>query len=415
MAKSSFIIGSDKSVMGGLLLSKEAASDFPQVGSNVNGKVIYVGKNEVYVDINGLTTGLIRGRELNDESGDYINLHPGDEIEATLVELENEYGLMELSLRHAGHQKAWTQLTDLLDQGSTVIATAIDANKGGLMVKVGGVMGFLPVSQLTSQNYPRVEGGDKNRILELLKGMIGKSFETKVIDVDEATDKLIVSEKAAWEEKQQADISEYKADDVVEGRVSGIVDFGVFVEFGKGLEGLVHISEMAWHRVDKPGDMFKVGEPVQAKIIEIDGAKISLSIKRTKQDPWKKAAESFTVGSKVKGKVLKVNPFGLFVELSPEIHGLAHISELSNKKIKDINQIAKAGDIMDFFVISIEPEMHRLGLSLKEKKADTNSDQTENNEDDKNNIKVEKKSDEKTDNKNQDKKDVTSDSKSETV
>lgn len=352
--------------MADLLKKKDSVlQKMPALNQNVTGKIVYIGKNEVYVDIDGVITGLIRGRELVDESIEHLSLHIGDEIEATLVEYENEYGLPELSLRHAGHQKAWDQLRAYMNEAKTISVTAVDANKGGLMVKVGGVLGFLPVSQLTSQHYPRVEGGDKAKILEILKGFINTIFDVKVIDLDQATEKLIVSEKVAFEEKQQLDISEFKVDDVIEGKISGIVDFGVFIEFGTGLEGLTHISEMAWHRVDKPADLFKIGDVVGAKIIEIDGAKISLSIKRVTDDPWVTAAKEFTVGEKVKGKVLKVNPFGLFVELNKDIHGLAHISELSDKKIKNIEDIAKAGDEMEFFIISVEPENHRLGLSLK--------------------------------------------------
>ncbi|MFH1145976.1 MAG: S1 RNA-binding domain-containing protein [bacterium] len=349
------------------LLAGSHSRSIPKIGDLVEGKIIFIGKNEVYVDIDGLTTGVVRGKEVHDESGEYAHLKLGDTVKATLLDLENELGAMELSFRFAGHQKAWGSLHETVKKNMAVLAMIMDANKGGLMVKLGGVTGFLPVSQLTPEHYPRVEGGDKGKILEKLKDLIGKELEVKVLDANERDGKLIVSEKAAWEEKQQSNLASYKVGDIIDGRISGLVDFGAFIEFGNGLEGLAHISELAWQRLDRPHDIYRTGQTVQAKIIEIEGAKISLSIKQTKDDPWKTAAEKYQIGQKVKGKVLKVNPFGLFVELDPEIHGLAHISELSNKKIKSADEAAKPGDELEFTIISLEPEHHRLGLSLKPK------------------------------------------------
>lgn len=345
-----------------------AEGDFikiPKVGELVKGKVIDVGKSEIRIDLDGLTTGIVRGREFYDESNEYNNLSVGDDVEATVLELENENGEMELSFRFAGHQKAWANLNDLKTKGEIVDAEIVDANKGGLMVRVGKVNGFLPVSQLMPEHYPRVPGGDKNKILERLKSYVGTKFEVKIIDANEQESKMIVSEKAAWEEKQKEVISSFKVSDIVDGTVTAVTDFGVFVEFGPNLEGLIHISELAWQRIDNPSDIVKVGDAVKAQIINIEGSKIFLSTKKLKDDPWKDVASRYNIGQVVKGKVLKVNPFGLFVELDPEIHGLAHISELSEKPIDDPKTIASIGDVIDFKVISIEPAQHRLGLSRK--------------------------------------------------
>ncbi|MFA4937219.1 MAG: S1 RNA-binding domain-containing protein [Patescibacteria group bacterium] len=350
--------------MDKLLESAEVAG-IPKVGDLVEGKIIAISKSEVRLDIDGLTTGIIRSRELFDESGEYTTLKLGDKVQATVLESENENGEMELSFRRAGHQKAWDKLEDLKSQSGIVIVKVVDANKGGLMVKLGHMPGFLPVSQLTVEHYPRVEGGDKGRILELLKKFIGQNFEVKIITVDEADEKLIVSERAAWEEQQKGKLDKYQPGAVVEGEVSGVVDFGCFVKFDDGLEGLVHISELAWQRIDNPSEVVKVGQRVKAKIINVEGSKISLSLRRLMDDPWKKVQEKYKVGTKVKGKVLKVNPFGLFVELDEEIHGLAHISELSDKPIQDAAQVAKIGEVIDFRVISLDPQEHRLGLSIK--------------------------------------------------
>lgn len=346
-------------------MQKMETLQLPKEGELIKGTVISTAKNLVRLDLAGIFTGVVRGPELHDESGEYSSIEIGDEVEATVLSVENESGEVELSFLHAGHQKAWDNLESLMKEGNIIGAKIISANKGGLMARVGHVVGFLPVSQLTTEHYPRVEGGDKNKILEKLNQLVNKTFEVKVIDVDEADEKLIVSEKAAWEEKQKDLLSKYKVGTAVEGTVSGVVDFGAFVEFDEGLEGLVHISELAWQRIDNPHDIIKVGDKVRAEIIAVDGSKISLSIKKLQEDPWKKAAERYTVGEVVKGKVLKVNPFGLFVELDDEIHGLAHVSELSNTPVEDPTTIAKAGDELEFKIISIESEQHRLGLSIK--------------------------------------------------
>jgi len=352
-----------------------AEGDFvkiPKIGEIVKGHVIDISRSEIRLDIDGLTTGIVRGREFYDESNEYSDIKVGDEVEATVIELENENGEMELSFRFAGHQKAWDNLNNLKSEGEIVKAVITDANKGGLMIKVGKISGFLPVSQLMPEHYPRVPGGDKNRILDRLKSYIGKGFEVKIIDANEAEDKLIVSEKAAWEEKQKDVIASYKVGDKVEGKVTAVTDFGVFVEFGEdNLEGLIHISELAWQRIDDPNDLVKVGDKVKAEIINVEGSKIFLSIKKLKEDPWSNVSKKYKIGDKVKGKVLKINPFGLFVELDNDIHGLAHISELSNKPINDPNEVAKIGDELEFKILSIEPENHRLGLSLKDSKPDS--------------------------------------------
>ena len=348
------------------LINEGNYAEIPKVGDIVKGKVIDIERSEIRVDIEGFTTGIVRGKEFFDAGSEPADLKIGDEVEATVIELENENGEMELSFRFAGHQRAWDELSALKNGSLPVKAVITDANKGGLMVKVGKVPGFLPVSQLTPEHYPRVPGGDKNKILERLRSYIGQDFSVKVIDVNESEEKLIVSEKANWEEKQKEVIAGYKAGETVEGKVTAVTDFGVFVEFGQDkLEGLVHISELAWQRIDDPNDLVKVGDVIKAEIINVEGSKIFLSMKKLKDDPWKSIGDKYQVGQTVKGKVLKVNPFGLFVELDPDIHGLAHISELSDKQISDAGEAAKPGDVLDFKILSLEPANHRLGLSLR--------------------------------------------------
>jgi len=346
------------------LLADKDWLKIPKVADVVKGKIISVSKNEIRVDIEGYKTGVVRGRELFAEANEYADLKLGDEVVATVIDMENELGEVELSFRYAGQQKAWETLRKLMETGELLPAKIIEANKGGLLARVNHVNGFLPVSQLSPDNYPRVSGGDKIKILEKLKSFVGTSMNVKVIDVNEREEKLIVSEKAVWEEAQKGVLDKYKIGDVVEGVITAIADFGVFVKFDN-LEGLVHISEIAWQRIDHPRDLVKVGDSVKAEIIGIEGSKLFLSMKKLIQDPWKNVGEKYKIGELVEGKILKINPFGFFVELDRDIHGLAHISELSKKPVKNVADIGKIGDTMKFKIVSIEPEQHRLGLSLK--------------------------------------------------
>lgn len=365
MVKKKIIAPKTTSRMQELLDKDSSLVTLPKVGDIIKGKVISANKKEVLLDIEGLTTGIIRGKELCNELAEFSELKPGADAEATVLELENEKGMLELSFRYAGHQKTWAVLETGKAENQTVQAKINDANKGGLLITVNHVPGFLPVSQLSPEYYPRIQGGDKNKILEKLKSYVGKTFPVKVLDINEEAEKLIVSEKAAWEETQKEIFSKYKVGDIIEGKITAVTDFGAFVEFGEKLEGLIHISELAWQRIDNPSDLFKVGDSIKAEIIKIDGSKIFLSSKKLHEDPWKNVSEKYKIGDIVEGTVLKVTPFGLFVELDKDIHGLAHISELSAKPVASVDAIAKSGQIMKFKIVSIEPTEHRLGLSLK--------------------------------------------------
>ena len=345
------------------MLDKENIK-IPQTGDIVKGTVLAASKAEVKLDIDGVTTGVVRGRELYFEAEEYANLKPGDEVEATIIEEENENGEMELSFRSAGQQKAWSTLIDALENRKILKVKVNDANKGGLIVSFAQIQGFLPVSQLAPENYPRVNGGDKSKILDKLKSFVGTDFEVKVMAIDEKDEKLIVSEKEAWQEKQRDIISKYKVGSVVTGEITALTDFGVFVSFGENLEGLIHISELAWQRIDDPSDLFKVGDKIKAEIISIEGSKIFLSAKKLLADPWQGVEKKYAVGQAVAGTILKVNPFGLFVELDQDIHGLAHISQLGLAPEQKISEIYKAGDKKEFTVVSIEPKEHRLGLTI---------------------------------------------------
>ncbi|MFH1315773.1 MAG: S1 RNA-binding domain-containing protein [Candidatus Uhrbacteria bacterium] len=347
-----------------LLVDGDYLKKIPQAGDVVVGKVISTSRREVRLDIEGVTTGVVRGREVFAESGDYAELEPGAEIEATVIDIENENGEMELSFRFAGQQKAWEELRKLFISGEIVPAKVVEANKGGLIIRLNNITGFLPVSQLSPDNYPRVSGGDKQKILDKLKSFVGTNMDARVIDVNEAEEKLIISEKAVWEERQKDVISQYKIGDLVTGTVTAVADFGAFVKFDS-LEGLVHISEIAWQRIDHPRDLLKVGDEVKAEIIGIEGSKIFLSMKKLMADPWQGVYEKYKINDIVQGTILKINPFGFFVELDSDIHGLAHVSEMTKSPGTDIHKLGKIGETREFRIVSIEPNEHRLGLSLK--------------------------------------------------
>lgn len=344
------------------------ADDFraPLTGETIKGIVISASKAEVKMDINGILTGVVRGPELYDEDEEYANLKPGSEIEATVIDQENENGELELSFRFAGQEKAWTGLRESAEEKKVIKVKIVDANKGGLLAKYRQIAGFLPVSQLAPENYPRVNGGDKGKILDKLRSFIGREFEVKVMTLNEKEDKIIFSEKDAWNEKQQDVIAKYSVGTTVEGTITAITDFGVFISFGENLEGLIHISELAWQRIDNPNDLYNVGDTIAAEVISLENSKIFLSAKKLMKDPWAEVAKKYKVGQRVEGKILKINPFGLFVSLDNDIHGLAHISQLGLLPRQKVTEKFTFGEKRYFEIVSIEPVDHRLGLAYRD-------------------------------------------------
>jgi small subunit ribosomal protein S1 len=345
----------------------------PSVGDVVSGTVIYVSSNHALVDLGPLGTGIVLGKEMKSGlSGS--KLHVGEEVSGTLLSMENEDGDIEISIREASYEKAWDDLFDKLENKAVVETKVLDANKGGLMVELNGISGFLPVSQLANEHYPRVEDGDKNKILTMLKDLIGETIRIRILDIDRENEKLIASEKAAQSERDRELIGRLQVGESIEGDVSGVVDFGAFVKFdapsddsgkkaGQKLEGLVHISELAWQLIDNPREIVKTGDHVKAKIIGIEDTRISLSMKSLERDPWETVLEKYEVGQIVSGKIDKINHFGAFVYLDDDIHGLAHVSEFQDvyprQKMEDI---FTAGETYDWKILSIEQQSHRMGL-----------------------------------------------------
>ncbi len=348
--------------------------DIPEIGDVVPGTVMYVASSYALIDLGPLGTGIVLGKEMRDGLGPEGKLKVGSTITGTLMDYENEDGYIELSIREASYEKSWEDIEHKLTNREVLNTKVTEANKGGLMVEINGIVGFLPVSQLSSEHYPRVEDGDKNKILDLLKKLIGQEIHVRILDADRESEKLIVSEKAAQSEKERELINLLKVGDIVSGEVSGVVDFGAFVKFAppvregekkpsEKLEGLVHISELAWQLIDDPREMIKTGDQVEAKIIGIEETRISLSMKALKKDPWDAVLDKYKVGDVVAGKVDKINHFGAFVYLDKDIHGLAHVSEFQDVYPgKKIEEVFKEDESYSWTILSIEPKSHRMGL-----------------------------------------------------
>jgi len=335
-------------------------------GDAVEAKIKRITKNKIFVTIDDRINGIIGGKELLFDPQFVKGLKVGDVITAYVIFPEDDEGNMLLSLRKAGRENIWASLIKKYEDKETMSVLITDANKGGLIIEMAGIKGFLPVSQLSAQHYPRVEGGNKEEILSRLMELVGKTINVKILSLDKSSNKLIFSEREAIGNR---DIPKgMKIGDIVEGKVTGIVDFGFFVEVD-GVEGLVHISEISWGKVENIEDYVKVGEKLKFKIIDIENSRLSLSLKRLEEDPWRKVVEGLKVGETIKGKVSRITPFGAFVKVKPkegeEINALVHISEISSKHLTDPKEVLKVGEEREFKILSIEPEQHRLSLSLK--------------------------------------------------
>lgn len=346
------------------LLSHGPAFQIPVLGSLVEGEVIDIFGNKILVDLHGVAVGIISGKESRDSGDTLMSLSPGSSISAYVIEGENDEGYYVLSLRRASQERTWRKFMRAYELGEVIAVTIHEANKGGLLVVVDGIKGFIPVSQLAPLHYPRVDGANLSQILSRLQKLVGTEMKVKIINVDQTGGKLILSEKAAIEDQRLETLKNLAIGQTVSGVISGVVKFGIFVAF-EGLEGLVHISEIEWGHVKDPLNYGKIGDSVGVQVIGIDGDKISLSMKRLTPDPWKKAAEKYQVGSVVKGRVDRITQFGVFLKLEDDISGLIHLSELALELVKDPQKVVKLGQIVEAKIITINPDDHRIGLSLK--------------------------------------------------
>jgi small subunit ribosomal protein S1 len=334
----------------------------PGVGDIVEGTIIELIRGRLYVDLPPFGTGIIYGREYLNAADILRKSNPGDHITAKVVDPSGLDGYIELSLKEARQAAIWGEAELAILSGTIYNLTVEEANKGGLILTWQGIQGFLPASQLSKENYPRVPEGDKEKIFGELQKLTGKQLAVRVITADPKEGKLIFSERSDAEAEEKTNlIDKYVVGDVAEGEVTGAVDFGVFVKLEQGLEGLVHISELDWGLVEDPRNMFKVGEKVKVKVIEIKDGKISLSIKALKENPWKSASERYQKGQEVSGVIIKYNKHGALASIEEGVAGLVHVSEFESPV--ELRETLELGKTYPFTITLFEPKDQRMTLS----------------------------------------------------
>ncbi|MDB5159869.1 MAG: rpfA [Candidatus Saccharibacteria bacterium] len=352
MAKATF-------TMDELLAGEDASLKQLTQGEVVDGTVLSIRKHEVLIDLGPHGVGLVPRREI----GFSRALNEGDEVTASIVDPELENGQVLLSLRKAAKDKGWDELAAKMESGEIIDVSPYDANRGGLLVEYDGVRGFLPVSQLSAEHYPRVGSSDKEEILQRLNSLINQTLKVRILDADRKANKLIFSEKEAVKEGLVARFEKLAIGDTVKGVATGVVDYGVFVNV-EGIEGLVHISEISWERVNNPSDYVKVGQTIEAKIIAIDKDRLSLSMKQLTEDPWMSEVDQFKSGDKVEGTVTRITPFGAFVQISPAVEALVHVSELGEGDSADPEKVFTLNERKEFVVLDVEKESRKISLGL---------------------------------------------------
>jgi len=332
----------------------------PEVDALVEGQVISLQKSSVFINLAPFGTGIIYGREFINAKDIIKKVSIGDTVKAKVVASDNEDGYIELSLKEAKQALIWNE-ADKAIKGKTPLDLIVkEANKGGLILEWQGIAGFLPASQLKSEHYPRVEDSDKDKILKALKMLVGKHITVVMISALPKEGKLIFSEKDNNPEERQEIIGKYTVGSELDCTVAGIVDFGVFLKIEEGLEGLVHISEIDWGLVEDPRLLFKVGDKVRAKIIEIKDDKISLSIKALKESPWNEFEDKLKKGDIVSGVVIKFNKHGALISIKQGVAGLVHNSSFgSEEKLKKTLELGKS---YDFQITLFEPKDQRMTL-----------------------------------------------------
>lgn len=333
----------------------------PEAGEIVDGAVIKVDKKAVYINMPPFGIGIIYGREYMNARDLVKHMNVGDVVTAKVVESENEDGYVELSLKEARQSLIWSEAEDHVKKKTVLDLPVKDANKGGLILDWQGIAGFLPASQLSGDHYPRVSDGDKDKILEELKRLVGEKLSVVMITAVPKEGKLIFSEKEHNQKEKEEIVSKYRMGAIVEGEITGIVDFGAFMKLEEGLEGLIHISEMDWGLVDDPRKLFRVGETVKAQIIEIKDNKVSLSVKVLKENPWKGAEKKYKKGDVVKGVIIKFNKYGALASIEEGVAGLVHVSEFGGED--KLRATIEMGKVYPFTITLFEPKDQRMTLS----------------------------------------------------
>lgn len=357
-------------------LLKDVEINNVSVADVIEGTVVNKQKNEIWLDIGHLGIGVISRREFT--PGFSVEL--GQTLTVSVIHAETKHGYVILSLRRAMKEKSWEEIQKIYDNNQIVTVYSYDANRGGLLVELEGVRGFLPISQLSISNYPRVNSADKDEILNKLNQLVNKPIQVCILDLNRRENKLIFSEREALKETVSEQLKKLNIGDIVEGTVTGAIDFGVFININ-GVEGLIHISEISWGRVEDPRKHVTVGETVKVKVIAIDNERVALSLKQLIQDPWEQEIENLKEGSEVEGTVTRITPYGAFVRISPVIEALLYlihesqeesettkprqVKSLKNSELEKIRRSIKVGETKKFIIESIDKTGRRIALKLK--------------------------------------------------
>jgi small subunit ribosomal protein S1 len=349
-----------------ILKTELSTADWPKEGNVVEVTLIKKMPRKAYFDMGRFGTGIVYGVEIANAKEAIRGMKPGDKMHAKIVVLDGEEGRIELSLSEAGRQKVWAQAKDLAETGEVVKAKIVAANAGGLMAVVADdIKAFLPVSQLSLEHYPKVPDSDRLKITEELKKFVGQELNLKIIDVNQRTNKIIVSEREVLSANVKELLGAYTVGQDVNCIVSGVADFGVFVRFADNpdIEGMIHISELDYKLIDNPKELVKVNDGLKARIIDIKEGRVFLSLKALKEDPWAKIGDRFVPGATVEGRVYKFNPFGAVIALDGDFQGLVHISEFGGQE--EMKKAISVGQSYPFIIDSVKPEEKRITLKFK--------------------------------------------------
>ena len=343
-----------------------SSAAWPKEGMILDVELMKKFPRKAYFDMGRFGTGIVYGVEVSNAREALRNLNPGEKVQAKIVALDGEEGLIELSLAEAGKQKLWAQVKDLVEAGEVIKAKIVAANAGGLMTTViEDLKAFLPVSQLSLEHYPKVPDGDRTKIAEELKKFVGQELNVKIIDANPRTNKVIVSERETLTANVKELLASYTVGQVVDCIVSGVADFGVFVRFADNpqIEGMIHISELDYKLIDNPKELVKVNDPLKAKIIDIKEGRVFLSLKALKEDPWAKLSPEIKPGAAVQGRVYKFNPFGAVIALEGHLQGMVHISEFGGQE--EMKKALAVGQTYSFVIDQVRTEEKRITLKMK--------------------------------------------------
>src|SRR3989344_4334429 len=337
--------------------SEISAMRLLRVGDLVEGKVLEKGSRMILVDLGLYGTGAVYRGEMQNAREIVRALNVDDPVRGKVVDVDNEDGFVELSLSHADRQKSWENVQDIKDKEEVLKVKITGFNKGGLITDIHGLPAFLPISQLINPSENKGEIGVNGSHTDLEK-LVGGEVEIRITDVNPRTNKLIISEKAAKEESPREMVRNYSVGQIVEGVVTGIADFGVFVKFtdNPSVEGLIHISELGYKIVENPKEMVKIDDLVKVKITDIKDGKISLSLKALMSDPWSGIEGRYKNGQEVSGKGRGVQPFGAVIDLDDEIQGQVHVASFGG--VEEMKKKLSQGEVYTFEIESLNAAEH---------------------------------------------------------